>query len=330
MSISRIGTGSSCSSTHQSGPKSSLQSGAKLIPDAILFHFCLLWNSVRKAWWQQKILPLLLISVSVINIHPLPSWTQAINWAYWYRKAAGNSLNFTVTMLICHCSVKRKPRHPHSVCQLVTAGQGTQVTSVLAVQSQAWQPVGPIQASPSQIPPQSTAGWGEIPQLLQEFISGRDLKWSQVCDGYHTLKCWNNYMVGGKWVFLPKIWFSCFSFGLFLDAKFSPLRSCSRIPFSAKSRQQVLFYPRKNETKPGDTWTSAETCWSCLWRQEGFGESWQLFLTIFPSKKQMKGNCQSWTGWVLLIQHFQRGQEVSRVCHWNVQHTGGKVDPALV
>lgn len=58
MSISRIGTGSSCSSTHQSGPKSSLQSGAilraKLIPDAILFLFLPTVKQCQKGWMTTK------------------------------------------------------------------------------------------------------------------------------------------------------------------------------------------------------------------------------------------------------------------------------------
>lgn len=206
--------------------------------------------------------------------------------------------------------------------QLVTADQGTHVTLSLAVQSQAWQPLDPIQASPSPDPsPKALQDRGRSLSSVQGFISMRGLKrresgvwWPQQPVRLEQLRG------GGKCLgFSPKKWCSCFSFGLLHYAKFSPPRSCSRIPFSAKSRQQVLLYPRKNETKPGVTWTNAETCWSCLWRQEGFGESWQLFLTISPSKKQMKGNCQSWTGWVLLIQHFQRGQEVSRACYWNVR-----------
>lgn len=50
--------------------------------------------------------------------------------------------------------------------------------------------------------------------------------------------------------------------------------------FQQRADSKSSFIQEKTKTKPGDTWTNEEICWSCLWRKEGFGESWQLFLTI--------------------------------------------------
>lgn len=269
----------------------------------------------------------------------------AINCLYsvWYRKEGGHSLNFLVTTLICHYSAKREPSGPHSVWQVwhswwqqdrAHRGHrghifGCAQPGLTACGSH------PGFSTPRSLP-KATAGWGENPQFPPR------IHFYEMCEikairCVMVTTCWNagTTVKWGKMVFSSqKFGFPLFLLVCFIMPNFPLQGAVQRFHFLQRADSKFSFIQeKKNETKPGDTWTDAETCWSCLWRQEGFGESWQLFLTIFPSKQQMKGNCQSWTGWVL-IQHFQRGQEVSRVCYWNVRQpqfsTGGEADPSLV
>lgn len=222
------------------------------------------------------------------------------------------------------------------MAQLVTAAQGTQVTHFWLCTARPDSLWIPFRLLHPQIPPQNHCRVGGDPSAptKNSFLWDVWNEGNQVCDGHNTLKCWNNYEVGEKVFFSQKFGFPLFLLVCSIMPNFPLQGAVQRLHFLQRADSKSSFIQEKNETKPGDTWTNAETCWSCLWKQEGLGESWQLFLTIFPSKQQMKGNCQSWTGGVLLIQHFQRGQEISRVCNWNGRQpqfsTGGEEDPSLV
>lgn len=185
------------------------------------FIFCLLWSSVRKAWWQQGFCPCSW-SVSVIFTLSLhrhkPLTVSALSRLI--QKTSRIFPKFPCN----HIGLlsEKKPKLPQSVWQVRHSwctGQGTQVTAFLAVQSQAWQPVDPSQAPPS---PEALQGGGRSLCSLQEFISVTSLKWreSGVWWPPHT-EMLEQLRGGGKWFFLPKIWFSHFSFGLFHYVKFS-------------------------------------------------------------------------------------------------------------
>lgn len=88
------------------------------------------------------------------------------------------------------------------------------------------------------------------------------------------------------WVFSQITGFPDFLFSHLFMPNFSLQQAVQALRFLQRVDSKSSFIQEKNETKPEDTWTNEETYWSCLWRKEESGESWQLFLTLhFPKSK---------------------------------------------
>lgn len=140
---------------------------------------------------------------------------------------------------------------------------------------------------------------------------------NQACDGHNTLKGWNSYEVVENVLvfFSQKIGFPVFLLVCFIMANFPLQGAVQGFHFLLRADSKSSFIQEKMKPSPGILGLipklSLET--------RGI---WGILATIshhFPFQKANERHCQSWTGWVLLIQHFQRGQEVSRVCSWNVR-----------
>lgn len=297
MYISRIGTGSSCSSTHQSGPKTSLQSGAilqaKLIPDAILFHFCLLWNSCRKAWWWQKFLPLLLISAPVIftiSLHghgPLTSTTLNRLFNGLIQKRSKIFPKFPWSHVAFPLlSKKREPSYPRSVWQAThswwqqarahkaavwpaemfySKSRWHRVTYSLWLCRAVTNSLGvPSRLLHPQIPPQRHWGKEEIPQLLPRTShEGKEIKETIVrcvmVTTHRKIVTATRWVII-LWVFCQRVGFPNFLLFYFFKPNF-PLRGAVQgLCFPQRADSKSSFTQEKNNTKPGDTWTDEETC----------------------------------------------------------------------
>lgn len=105
-------------------------------------------------------------------------------------------------MLICHCSVKGKPSHPHSVSQ--QAGRTGDIGLGCAEPSLAACGSHPGFSIPRSLPKALQDGGRSLSSSKNSFLWEVWNEASQVCDGHNTLKCWNNYRVRGKWFFSPK------------------------------------------------------------------------------------------------------------------------------
>lgn len=125
-------------------------------------------------------------------------------------------------MLICHCSVKGKPSHPHSVSQ--QAGRTGDIGLGCAEPSLAACGSHPGFSIPDPSPRHCRMGGDPSAPPRIHFCEKSEMKRVRCVMATTHWNAGTTTGWGENGFFLPKIWFSCFSFGLLLGAKFSPFK----------------------------------------------------------------------------------------------------------